>query len=74
MVIAYGKSDMGRAACFALIVFLVSCDSQCSVALPHSVVGWSAVCDCGISSAYSFAFMTRKHVLEERRYFKKTIQ
>ena len=37
------------AGCFALTVFLMSCDSQCSVALPHGAVGWSAVCDCGIS-------------------------
>ena len=22
---------------------------KCSVALPHGAVGWSAVCDCGIS-------------------------
>ena len=22
---------------------------KCSVALPHDAVGWSAVCDCGIS-------------------------
>ena len=22
---------------------------KCSVALPHHAVGWSAVCDCGIS-------------------------
>ena len=27
------------------IVFLVSCDSQCSVALPRGAVGLSAVCD-----------------------------
>ena len=38
-----------RADCFALIVFLMSCDCWCSVALPHGVVGWSAVRDCGIS-------------------------
>ena len=38
-----------RAVCFALIVFLMSCDSLCSVALSHGVMGWSAVCDCGIS-------------------------
>ena len=38
-----------RAGCLALIVFLVSCDSQCFVALPHGAVGWSAVCACGIS-------------------------
>ena len=36
-----------RAGCFTLIVFLMYCD--CYVALPHGVVGWSAVCDCGIS-------------------------
>ena len=38
-----------RARCFAFNVFLMSCDSQRYVALPHSAVGWSAVCDCGIS-------------------------
>ena len=26
------------------IAFLMCCN--CSVALPHGVVGWSAVCDC----------------------------
>ena len=26
--------------------------TKCSVALPHSVTGWSAVCDCGISWSY----------------------
>ena len=29
-------------------VYLQSCDCKCSVSLPHGVVGWSAVCDCGI--------------------------
>ena len=37
-----------RSGCFALLVFLVSCDCYCSVAIPHGAVGWSAVCDCGI--------------------------
>ena len=27
----------------------MSCYCKCLVALPHGVVGWSAVCDCGIS-------------------------
>ena len=27
--------------------------TKCSVALPHGAVGWSAVCDCGITSSYS---------------------
>ena len=45
-----------RAGCFTLFVFLVSCDCYCSVALPHGDVGWSALCDCGISYSYSLAF------------------
>ena len=42
--------------CFALIVFLLSCGSQCSVALPHGALGWFVVCDCAISCLYSLAF------------------
>ena len=38
-----------RADCFTLFVFMVSCDCYCSVALPHVVVGWSVMCDYGIS-------------------------
>ena len=39
---------VGRGAvCFAWFVFLVSCG--CCVALPRGAVGFSAVCDCGIS-------------------------
>ena len=38
-----------RAGCFALTVFLVSCDYKCSVALPRGAVGLFAVCDSGIS-------------------------
>ena len=34
-----------RAGCFTLTVFLISCDSQCSVAIPPGAVDWSAVCD-----------------------------
>ena len=33
------------------------CDCKCSVALPHSVVGWSAVCDSGISWSYAPTFL-----------------
>ena len=36
------------------IVFLLSCDCKCSVSIPHGVVGWSAVCDCGIFWDLSF--------------------
>ena len=38
-----------RAGCFASIVFLMSCFCQCSVALCHGAMSWSAVCDRGIS-------------------------
>ena len=41
-----GEEDAG---CFTLFVFLVSCVCYCSVALPRGAVGWSALCDCGIS-------------------------
>ena len=32
------------------------CYYKQSVALPHGAVGWSAVCDCGISWSYSLTF------------------
>ena len=35
-----------RAGCFAFIVLRMSCCCKCTVALPHCVVCWSAVCDC----------------------------
>ena len=38
-----------RAGCFAFIVYQMSCYCKCSVTLPHDALGWSAVCDCGIS-------------------------
>ena len=47
---SFALSQLGRESwllCFALFVFLVSCD--CCVALPHDALGLSAVCDSGIS-------------------------
>ena len=38
-----------KAGRFAIIVLHMYCYYKCSVALPHGAVGWSAVCDCGIS-------------------------
>ena len=38
-----------RAVCFAFIAPWMSGYCKCAVALPHGAVGWSAVCDCGIS-------------------------
>ena len=34
---------------FVFIVSSMSCHFICSVALPHGDMGWSAVCDSGIS-------------------------
>ena len=34
---------------FVFIVSFMSCHFICSVALPHGAMGWSAVCDSGIS-------------------------
>ena len=35
-----------KAGCFAIIVLLMYCYYKRSVALPHTAVGWSVVCDC----------------------------
>ena len=44
---------LSRRACavplFAIIVLQMYCNYKCSVALPHGAVGWSALCDCGVS-------------------------
>ena len=40
----------GRESWLPRYYFLqMNCYYKCSVALPHVAVGWSAVCDCGIS-------------------------
>ena len=38
-----------KAGCFAIIVLQMNCYYKCYMALPHGAVGWSAVCDRGIS-------------------------
>ena len=43
------KRKREKAGFFACIALWMSCYCKCSVTLPHSAVGWSAVCDCGIS-------------------------
>ena len=35
----------------------MNCYYKCSVALPRDAMGWSAVCDCGISWSYSLTFL-----------------
>ena len=33
----------------ALFSFTVRCCCPCSVSLPHGIIGWSTICDIGIS-------------------------
>ena len=37
-------------------------DRWCSVSSPRGAIGWSAVCDCGISWSYSL-FITRQSIM-----------
>ena len=55
----------------------MSFHNQCSVALPRDTVGWSAVCDCGISWPYALAFwgsyllnVLSSDLFPEHQYFK----
>ena len=32
-----------------LLLFLMSCYCKCPITFPHGAMGWSAICDCGIS-------------------------
>ena len=45
-----------RAVCFTFVVFRMSCHCNRSLTLPHGVIGWSIVYDCGISWPYSLTF------------------
>ena len=45
------KEEKERDGCSTLFVFLLLCDYKSSVSLTHGSLGWSVVCDCGISSA-----------------------
>ena len=52
-LVLHHHEEEERAGCFAFNVLQMSCYSICSVTLPHGAVGWSALCDCGISLSYS---------------------
>ena len=41
------------------IVFVMSCGCLYSLPLPHSVAGWSLICDCGISWSYELIFISQ---------------
>ena len=50
LCVHYVEEEEGEnAGCFAIIILQMYCCYKCSEALPHGAVGWSAVCDCGIS-------------------------
>ena len=57
-LVCHHLDEEERAGCFVFIVFWMSCYCKCHVALPHSVVGWTAVCDSGI-----FLDRTHLHIL-----------
>ena len=56
LLFVHSSEEEEEAGCFAIIVLQMYCYYKCSVALPHGAVGWSAVCDCGISLTYSLTF------------------
>ena len=55
-VILLMKREKEGDRCFSLIVFLLVCVCYSSKPLSYGAVGWSAVCDCGISWSYSLLF------------------
>ena len=48
-IIYLEEEDLEIAGCFAIIVLQMYCCCKCSVALPRGAMGWSTLCDCGIS-------------------------
>ena len=48
-----------RAGCFIFVVLWMSCcvmNVMLSLTHPRGAMGWSVVCDCGISWSYSLTF------------------
>ena len=43
------NEEEDKAGCFAIIVLQMYYYYKCSVALPRGAMGWSVVCDYGIS-------------------------
>ena len=41
--------EVEKAGCIAFIVLQMYCYYKCSVAVPRGAMGWSAVCDCGVT-------------------------
>ena len=49
VLLCYHIEEEEKTCCFAIFVLKMYSYFKCYVALPHGAVGWSAVCDCGIS-------------------------
>ena len=47
--LCYHFDEKERTGCLVFIVFRMYCYCKWYMGLPHGAVGWSAVCDCGIS-------------------------
>ena len=47
--LSYHLEEEEKAGFFAIIVLKMYCYYKCSLALPHGALGWSELCDCGIS-------------------------
>ena len=52
------SSRFRRLVCIVCYWYFLIIPTYFFLALPHSSVGWSAVCDCGISRPYSLFFLT----------------
>ena len=50
------------------------CYYKCSVALPHGAVGWSAVCDFGISWSYSLVDQEMIHLYHSQSLWTQNIK
>ena len=46
-----------RAGCFLMLCFWVWGPFCQFLTLPHGAIGWSVVCECGISWLYSITFL-----------------
>ena len=57
-----GKREVG---CFTVSLFIMSCSCYCSATLPRGAVGWSEVCDCGVSDHTHFLIQFKGLVLIE---------
>ena len=49
ILVLHHLEEEEKAGYIDIIVLQMYCYYKCYVALPHGAIGWSAVCDCGIS-------------------------